>query len=651
MSERYSSPTISSLSWLLAILLVGIVALLLWQHETTQQELTARGDAIALISQELTDTRANLEQAKETRQAMNADMARLTAQNQENDTALRGEIAKAVQANSNLQAQMQTTMEQHAATLAAEREQANNAIVALQQQQQQAQQQIANLSDNIQQLQQNTVANAAAHKEALAKAKQMHEAAMAQAAQAQKTRLAEAASAHQAAAQKLQARFNDQIAQYRLALEGSDPERAAQINDLTQRVFGSETSLEQTRQALTTEQQKVVELNQHAEKVTQANREFAQTVFDARQSITNLTSELDATREAHSALQAQHEQAVAEATTKLANATQQLENEQAVHAKSRADAEAMVQNLQAESAAALAQAKEAAATELTTIKEQAATELAAAQEQAATELAGAKEEAAALLSEAQTTHANEKSEVEARIAELTTNLETQTAALAALQTKHDGAIIELNTKLADAEKSLASTQEELTRVNEEAKTTKETLSQQITEAEARIAEQETNLTAAQEKAKADVEAARNASAEAMTRQRGLFAEYSALGGRQTERGVLLSLAADEQSFAPSSAELPSGDLPSLDAIAKLLIDHPDLKARVEGHTDSRGSEESNLELSQKRAEAVRAALVERQVDEGRITAEGIGAARPIADNANAAGRRKNRRVEIYALEK
>jgi outer membrane protein OmpA-like peptidoglycan-associated protein len=71
---------------------------------------------------------------------------------------------------------------------------------------------------------------------------------------------------------------------------------------------------------------------------------------------------------------------------------------------------------------------------------------------------------------------------------------------------------------------------------------------------------------------------------------------------------------------------------------------------VEGHTDSRGSEQMNRELSQERASAVRSYLVSRGVDENRIRAEGRGEAEPIASNDDPEGRANNRRVELVVRE-
>ena len=111
----------------------------------------------------------------------------------------------------------------------------------------------------------------------------------------------------------------------------------------------------------------------------------------------------------------------------------------------------------------------------------------------------------------------------------------------------------------------------------------------------------------------------------------------------------MSLAESELRFAPSQAVLPEGELPSLERLAELLNAHPQLTARIEGHTDSIGGIALNQTLSLKRAEAVRQALIARGVAAERLTAEGLGPARPIATNATPDGRGQNRRVEVYLL--
>ena len=85
----------------------------------------------------------------------------------------------------------------------------------------------------------------------------------------------------------------------------------------------------------------------------------------------------------------------------------------------------------------------------------------------------------------------------------------------------------------------------------------------------------------------------------------------------------------------------------LDQISQVLKAHPEVKKlRIEGHTDSDGAEQTNLELSKRRARAVLEALVARGVEEARLESEGYGETRPIADNKSKDGKAKNRRVDL-----
>jgi outer membrane protein OmpA-like peptidoglycan-associated protein len=135
--------------------------------------------------------------------------------------------------------------------------------------------------------------------------------------------------------------------------------------------------------------------------------------------------------------------------------------------------------------------------------------------------------------------------------------------------------------------------------------------------------------------------------EALERLNEKFAELRA---QHTERGMRITLAESDLQFAGGQASLPDEELESLDRIAEFLNQHPSLEIRVEGHTDSAGSDRLNARLSGQRAEAVKQALVARGVESERITAEGMGETQPIASNQTYDGRRKNRRVEIYVVE-
>jgi len=81
-------------------------------------------------------------------------------------------------------------------------------------------------------------------------------------------------------------------------------------------------------------------------------------------------------------------------------------------------------------------------------------------------------------------------------------------------------------------------------------------------------------------------------------------------------------------------------------LAGIVLAYPGLRLEAEGHTDNVGGEELNLKLSQQRAGTVREYLISQGLPEGNITASGKGFSMPVASNDNAAGRQKNRRVEV-----
>lgn len=90
-----------------------------------------------------------------------------------------------------------------------------------------------------------------------------------------------------------------------------------------------------------------------------------------------------------------------------------------------------------------------------------------------------------------------------------------------------------------------------------------------------------------------------------------------------------------------------GSETALSQIAKVLQENPKLELIIEGHTDNVGGAQFNLELSRKRAEAVKRWLVDKVgISEVRLTTVGYGLSRPIADNSTEEGRAKNRRVEL-----
>jgi len=103
-------------------------------------------------------------------------------------------------------------------------------------------------------------------------------------------------------------------------------------------------------------------------------------------------------------------------------------------------------------------------------------------------------------------------------------------------------------------------------------------------------------------------------------------------------------------FDVNSATIKSESGTTLDEIGTMLQDHPDLRISIEGHTDSDGDDALNLDLSDRRAAAVRDYLVSNYViDASRLESVGLGETVPVADNGTPEGKQQNRRVELVRL--
>jgi outer membrane protein OmpA-like peptidoglycan-associated protein len=162
---------------------------------------------------------------------------------------------------------------------------------------------------------------------------------------------------------------------------------------------------------------------------------------------------------------------------------------------------------------------------------------------------------------------------------------------------------------------------------------------------------------AEQKAQADAAAAAAAAAALAAQQQAQSAAMSAqqqadelqrqiaeLQAKVTDRGIVLTLG--DVLFATNRAELNSGANGNLNKLVAFLNKYPDRTVNIEGYTDSTGSADYNMGLSQRRADTVRSFLVDQGIGSGRLVASGKGMSSPVAGNDSATGRQQNRRVEV-----
>jgi outer membrane protein OmpA-like peptidoglycan-associated protein len=146
----------------------------------------------------------------------------------------------------------------------------------------------------------------------------------------------------------------------------------------------------------------------------------------------------------------------------------------------------------------------------------------------------------------------------------------------------------------------------------------------------------------EESAHADAERARRAAAELRAQ---LFEQFNKiLETRDTPRGLIVTMA--DVLFDTGKHDLRMDAREKLARFSGIVLAHPGLEIEVGGHTDSVGTEEYNLKLSQQRAQTVQSYLLRQGLPEDCISVVGYGKELPVADNSTAGGRQKNRRVEL-----
>src|SRR5947208_654465 len=150
------------------------------------------------------------------------------------------------------------------------------------------------------------------------------------------------------------------------------------------------------------------------------------------------------------------------------------------------------------------------------------------------------------------------------------------------------------------------------------------------------------LKAKEEAARAEAERAQKAAAELRAQLLDQFNRV--LETRDTPRGLVVNMG--DVLFDFGKYDLRPEAREKLAKLSGIILAHPGLDLAVEGHTDNVGSDEVNQKLSEKRAETVRAYLIQQGLADGNVTAQGFGKTSPVVDNSTPEGRQKNRRVEI-----
>ena len=139
--------------------------------------------------------------------------------------------------------------------------------------------------------------------------------------------------------------------------------------------------------------------------------------------------------------------------------------------------------------------------------------------------------------------------------------------------------------------------------------------------------------------------AERAQKEAEALRAKLLQQFSqVLDTRDTERGLVVNMS--DVLFDTGQYTLRTEAREKLARIAGIVLNYPGLKLEAEGHTDNVGTEELNQKLSEQRADSVRQYLISQGIPDSSVTSSGKGFSVPVAPNDTAAGRQKNRRVEL-----
>ena len=195
-------------------------------------------------------------------------------------------------------------------------------------------------------------------------------------------------------------------------------------------------------------------------------------------------------------------------------------------------------------------------------------------------------------------------------------------------------------------------QAEASQLQSEASQRSAEASQRQSEASQRSAEASQRQSSVERQAANDAQlnaqAARLQTQDAESRSRQLEAQLQELQAKKTDRGMVITLG--DVLFDTNQAQLKSGGVRSIQKLADFFNEYPQRKVMIEGFTDSTGSDSRNQELSERRVDSVRTALLGMGIGADRISSRGYGESYPVAGNDTAAGRQLNRRVELVVSD-
>lgn len=151
-----------------------------------------------------------------------------------------------------------------------------------------------------------------------------------------------------------------------------------------------------------------------------------------------------------------------------------------------------------------------------------------------------------------------------------------------------------------------------------------------------------------ERAKGDLSQAKGDAGQARAAHEQASRELADLKARPNDPHVIVM--PGDVLFSVGTADVAPGGTRSIEKLVVVLHKNPSLAVLIEGHTDSTGSDKSNVALSEKRAEAVKQVLIAKGIPADRITTKGYGKQYPVAPNDSPSGRQQNRRAEVVVVD-